>query len=60
LLQALAHLVQNHQLVGLSLVLSKEFGKSLLSVGLFGLWQISEKSMGDVVLFCDMVYVASP
>jgi hypothetical protein len=60
LLQALAHLVQNHQLVGLSLVLSKELGKSLLLVGLFGLWQISEKSMGDVVLLCGMVYVASP
>jgi hypothetical protein len=60
LLQALAHLVQNHQLVGLSLVLSKELGKSLLSVGLFGLWLISEKSMGDVVLLCGMVYVASP
>jgi len=40
LLQALAHLIQNHQLVGLSLALSKELGKSLLSVGLFGLWQI--------------------
>jgi len=46
--------------VGLSLVLSKELGKSLLSVGLFGLWQILEKSMGDVVLLCGMVYVASP
>jgi hypothetical protein len=60
LLQALAHLIQNHQLVWLSLVLSKELGKSLLSVGLFGLWKISEKSMGDVVLLCGMVYVASP
>jgi hypothetical protein len=60
LLQALAHLVQNHQLVWLSLVLSKELAKSLLSVGLFGLWKISEKSMGDVVLLCGMVYVASP
>jgi len=60
LLQALAHLVQNHQLVGLSLVLSKEFGKPLLSVRLFGLWQISEKSMGDVVLLCGMVYMAFP
>jgi hypothetical protein len=53
-------LVQNHQLVWLSLVLSKELAKSLLSVGLFGLWKISEKSMGDVVLLCGMVYVASP
>jgi hypothetical protein len=60
LLQALAHLVQNHQLVLLSLVLSKELGKSLLSVGLFGLWKISEKNMGDVVLLCGMVYVDSP
>jgi hypothetical protein len=46
--------------VGLSLVLSKELGKSFLSMGLFGLWQISKKSMGDVVLLCGMVYVASP
>jgi len=45
--------------VGLSLVLSKELGKSFLLVGLFGLWQISEKRMGDVVLLCDMVSVAS-
>jgi hypothetical protein len=60
LLQALAHLIQNHQLVWLSLVLSKELGKSLLSVGLFGLWKISEKSMGDIVLLCGMVYMASP
>jgi len=41
-------------------MLFKELGKSLLSVGLFGLWQISEKkSMGDVVLLYGMVYVAS-
>jgi hypothetical protein len=59
LLQAPAHLVQNHQLVWLSLVLSKELSKSLLLVGPFGLWKISEKNMGDVVLLCGMVYVAS-
>jgi len=60
LLQALAHLVQNHQMVGLNLVLSKELGKPLLSVGLFGLWQISDKRMGDVVLLYGMVYMVSP
>jgi hypothetical protein len=53
-------LVQNHQLVGFSAVLPKELGSPFLIMGLFGLWQISEKNMVDVVLLSDLVSLASP
>jgi hypothetical protein len=44
---------------GLSVVLPEEPGNPFLSVRLFGLWQILEKSLVDVVLFSGMVSLAS-
>jgi hypothetical protein len=40
-------------------VLPKELGSPFLSVGFFGLWKISEKSLVDGVLFSAMVSLAS-
>jgi hypothetical protein len=45
--------------VGLSVVLSKELGSPFLSVGFFGLWKISEKSLVDAVFFSGMVSLAT-
>jgi hypothetical protein len=45
--------------VGLSVVLPKELGSPFLSVGFFGLWKISEKSLVDAVLFSGMVSLAT-
>jgi hypothetical protein len=45
--------------VGLSVVLPKELGNPFLSMGIFGLWKILEKSLVDAVFFNDMVSLAS-
>jgi len=46
--------------MGLIVVLPTELGSPFLSVGFFGLWKISEKSLVDAVLFSDMVSLTSP